>query len=106
MIEPQAEIDHLRAFGHDLGPAAKSGQEMADVAVVALDWNGQVLAGEQPRLGDQAMVSVPVVGHEGDALSPCLIKEFAAGCIITATQDPGHGSPAERIIGAPEPKLA
>lgn len=106
MIEPHAEIDHLRAFGYDLGPSAKPGQEMADVAVVALDWNGQVLAGEQPRLGDQAMVSVPVVGYEGYALCSCFIEEFTAGCIITATQNPGHGSPAERIIGAPEPKLA
>src|SRR3954467_5754390 len=47
MIESQAEIDHSRALRDDLGPAAKAGQEMSNVAVVALDGNREVLAGEQ-----------------------------------------------------------
>jgi hypothetical protein len=47
MIEPQAEIDHSRALRDDLGPAPKAGQEMSDVAVVTLDRDGEVLAGEQ-----------------------------------------------------------
>jgi hypothetical protein len=47
MIEPQAEIDHPRAFRDDLGPAAKAGQKMSNVAVVTLDGNREVLAGEQ-----------------------------------------------------------
>ncbi len=79
MIEPQAEIDQLRAFGHDLGPSAKSGQDMVDVAGLALDWDGRVLAGEQPRPGDRAMGSVPIVGDDGDSHCPCLVRAFAAG---------------------------
>jgi hypothetical protein len=47
MVEPQAEIDHPRAFRDDLGPAPKAGEEMSDIAVVTLDRDGEVLAGEQ-----------------------------------------------------------
>jgi len=47
VIEPQAEIDHPLTFRDDLGPAPKAGQEMSDVAVVTLDRDGEVLAGEQ-----------------------------------------------------------
>src|SRR4051812_3874898 len=106
MIESQAEIDHSRTFRDDLGPAAKAGQEMSNVAVVAFDGNREVLAGEHLFRGDPPMISVPVVGDEGHPLRSRLVEEPAAGCIITATQNPGHGSPADRIIGAPEPKLA
>ncbi len=106
MIEPQAEINHPRAFRDDLGPAPKAGQEMSDVAVVTFDGNGEVLAGEQLVRRDQPMISVPVVGDEGDPRRSCLGEKPAAGCIITAAQNPGHSSPADRIIGAPEPKRA
>ena len=106
VIEPQAEIDHLRTFRDDLGPAPKAGQEMSDVAVVTLDRDGKVFAGEQLLRGDQPMISLPVVGDEGDPRRSRLGEKLAAGCIITAAQNPGHSSPADRIIGAPEPKLA
>lgn len=41
MIEPQREVNHERDFGDDLG-AAKAGDEVANVAVVLLDAEGQV----------------------------------------------------------------
>jgi hypothetical protein len=47
VIEPQAEIDHSRALRDDLGPAPKAGEEMSDIAVVTLDRDGEILAGEQ-----------------------------------------------------------
>ena len=106
MVEPQAEIDHSRAFRDDLSPAAKAGEEMSDVAVVTLDRDGEVLAGQQLFRRNQPVISVPVVGDEDDPLRPRLGEELAAGCIITAAQNPGHSSPADRIIGAPEPKRA
>src|SRR3954449_974281 len=59
MIESQAEIDPSRTLRDDLGPAAKAGQEMSNVAVVAFDGNREVLAGEQLVRGDQPMISVP-----------------------------------------------
>ena len=79
---------------------------MSDVAVVTLDGNGEVFAGEQLLRGNQPMISLPVVGDEGDPRRSRLSEKLAAGCIITAAQNPGHSSPADRIIGAPEPKLA
>jgi len=79
---------------------------MSDVAVVTLNGNGEVFAGEQLLRGDQPMISVPIVGDEGDPRRSRLDEKLAAGCIITAAQNPGHSSPADRIIGAPEPKLA
>src|SRR3954468_20846841 len=79
---------------------------MSNVAVVTLDRDGEVLAGEQLLRGNQPMIAVPVVGDEDDPLRPRLGEELAAGCIITAAQNPGHSSPADRIIGAPKPKGA
>ena len=106
VIEPQAEIDRPRTFGDDLGPAPKTGEETSDVAVVTPDGTGEVLAGEQSLRGNQPMRSVPVVGDEGDPRRPCLGETLAAGCIITAAPNPGHSSPADRIMGAPEPERA
>ena len=37
---------------------------MADLAVVLLDREGQVLAGEVPLLRDQAVEALPIVGEE------------------------------------------
>lgn len=104
VVEPQAEIGHPRTFGDALGPAPKAGEEMSDVAVVTLDRDGKVPAGEQLLRGDQPMISVPIVGDEGDPRRSRLGEKLAAGCIITAAQNPGHSSPADRITGAPEPK--
>ena len=42
VVNPQGQIDHLDGFGDDLGTAAETGQEMANVAVVLLDGKGQV----------------------------------------------------------------
>jgi hypothetical protein len=49
------------ARGH-LGAATKAGEMMADVAVVLLDREGQVLAREQLPLRDQAVEALPIVG--------------------------------------------
>lgn len=77
---------------------------MSDVAIVTLDRDGKVLAGEPLLRGNQPMISVPIVGDEGDPRRSGLGEKLAAGCIITAAQNPGHSSSVDRIIGAPEPK--
>jgi len=79
VIEPQAEIDHPRTFRDDFGPAPEAGQEMSDVAVVTLDGNRKVLAGEQLLQGNKPMISVPVVGEEGDPRRSRLGEKLAAG---------------------------
>jgi hypothetical protein len=51
---------------------------MPDIAVVLLDENGQVLAGEKLLFGDQAVVAVPIVGDERFAFEADFVEEFLA----------------------------
>ena len=76
---------------------------MPDIAVVLLDENGQVLAGEELLFKDQAVVAVPIVGDERFAFEADFVEEFLACGVITTTNNPGDGSPSQRIIGAPDP---
>src|SRR4051812_11673476 len=89
----------------DLGAAAEAGEVVADVAVVLLDREGQVLAGEQLLLRDQPVEALPVVGQEDVAPEADLLEKSPAGRVITPTQLPGQGSPCHRIEGPPEPNL-
>src|SRR3712207_3162107 len=59
---------------------------MADVAVVLLDSEGQVFAGEQLPFWDQAVEALPVIGQEGVALDADPVEKPSAGRIITPTQ--------------------
>ena len=106
VIKPQGQIDHLDGFGDDLGAAAEARQEMANVAVVLLDGNGQVLAGKELVFGDETMEAFPIVGDEGLAFEAHFIEKPLTGCVITAPQHPGEGSPSDRGIGPPKPELA
>jgi hypothetical protein len=65
----------------------EAGEVVADVAVVLLDREGQVLAGEELLLRDQAVKALPVVGQEGVALDADLVEEPPAGCVITPTPE-------------------
>jgi hypothetical protein len=67
VVKPQGQIDHLRAFGNDLGATVKTSQIMADVAVVVFDGKGQILAGKEWVLGNAAMKTCPIVGQESMA---------------------------------------
>ena len=78
---------------------------MADVAVVLLDREGQVLAREQSILWDQPVEALPIVGQEDVALDADPVEKSPAGRIITPTQLPGQGSPCHRVVGPPEPNL-
>src|SRR5215217_5187134 len=78
---------------------------MADLAVVPLDREGQVLAGEQLPLRDQPVEALPVVGQEDVPLDPDPVEKSPAGRVITPTQLPGQGSPCHRVVGLPEPNL-
>ena len=101
----QGPVHHVAGARSDLGAAAEAGEMVAGVAVVLLDSEGQVLAGEMLLLGDQAVEALPVVGQEGVALDTDLVEEPPAGRVITPTQLPGQGSPCHRVVGPPEPNL-
>ena len=49
---------------------------MADVAVVLLDGESQVFAGEELVFGDETVKAVPVVGEDGLALEADFIEEL------------------------------
>src|SRR3954471_15035159 len=89
----------------DLRAATETGEVVADVAVVLLDRESQVLAGEQLPLRDQPVEALPVVGQEDVALDADLLEKSPAGRVITPTQLPGQGSPCHRVVGPPEPNL-
>jgi hypothetical protein len=106
VINPQGEIDHFLGLGDHLGLAAEAREKMADVAVVLLDGEGQVLAGEELVFGDETVKAFPVVGDEGLALEADLINEPLTGFVITATKHPGDGAASDRVVRAPNPELA
>src|SRR5919199_5379479 len=78
---------------------------VADVAVVLLDREGEVLAGEQLLLRDQPVEAFPLVGDEDVPVDADLVEQSPAGRVITPTQLPGRGSPCHRVKGPPEPNL-
>src|SRR3954447_21067230 len=103
--EPERRVDHVTGARGDLGAATKTGEIVADVAVVLLDREGQILAGEELLRRDQPVEAFPVVGQEDTALDADLVEKSPAGRIITPTQLPGQGSPCHRVVGPPEPNL-
>src|SRR4051812_46223443 len=103
--KPERRVDHMWSTRGDLRPATKTRKIMADVAVVLLDREGQVLAGEELLRRNQAVEAFPIVGQEDTARDTDPIEKSPAGRIITPTQLPGQGSPCHRIIGPPEPDL-
>ena len=105
MIKPQGQIDHEGDFGDNLGAAAETGDEVTNVAVVLLDGERQVFAGDELILRNEAVKPFPAVGQEGFALDPNFIEELLTGGIITATKHPGDGAPMHRVIRSPNPEL-
>jgi hypothetical protein len=106
MINPQGQIDHFLGLGDHLGLAAEAREKMADIAVILLDRNGQVLAREELVFGDEPVKPFPIVGDEGLALEADFINEPLTGFVITATKHPGDGAVSDRVVRAPNPELA
>src|SRR4051794_41361819 len=103
--EPERRVGHVTGARGDLRAATKTGEVVADVAVVLLDREGQVLAGEELLRRDQPVEALPVVGQKDIALNADLVEQSPAGRVITPTQLPGQGSPCHRIVGSPDPNL-
>src|SRR3954449_2094860 len=103
--EPERRVDHATGARGDLGTATKTGEIVADVAVVLLDREGQILASEELLRRNQPVKAFPVVGQEDTALDADLVEQSPASRVITPTQLPGQGSPCHRIEGSPEPNL-
>jgi len=78
---------------------------MSNIAVVLFDGKRQILAGEKLVFRDQTVVAFPIVGDEGLAFDADFVEEFLTCGVITATNNPGDGSPSNRVIGSPNPEL-
>src|SRR3954454_22065709 len=61
MQEPERRVDHVTGARGDLGAATKTGKIVADVAVVLLDREGQILAGEELLRRDQPVKALSSV---------------------------------------------
>jgi hypothetical protein len=71
---------------------------VSNVAIVLLDWVGQILACEQLILGNNPVETVPMIGHEYPAFDPDFFEELSTCCIITPTQNPGKSSLLDKAI--------
>jgi hypothetical protein len=59
------------------------------VAVVLLDRQGQVLAGEELIFGNEAVKAFPIIRYERVVFDPDFVEALLTGCIITPSQNPG-----------------
>src|SRR3954451_17957225 len=103
--EPERRVDHVSGARGDLRAATKTGEIVADVAVVLLDREGQILAGEELLRRNQPVKAFTVVGQEDTAREADLVEKSAAGSIITPSQLPGQGSTCHMFVGPPEPGI-
>ena len=103
MIDSQRQIYHFFDLRNDLCASAKSRHIVSNVAVVLFDRDGQVLSGEELILRNEAVVAGPIVSDERFALDSDFVEELLACGVITATKNPGDGSPSNRVIGSPNP---
>ena len=78
---------------------------MTNVAVVLLDGDGQVFAGEELALRNEAVITLPIIGDEGLAFDANFVEQMFACGVIPATKNPGDGSPSNRVIGSPKPEF-
>src|SRR5256885_13939333 len=79
--EPERRVDHVSGARGDLRAATKTGEIVADVAVVLLDREGQILAGEELLRRNQPGKAFPVVGQEDTALDADPVEKSPAGRI-------------------------
>ena len=105
VVDPQRQIDHFDDLGDDLCATAEPCEKVADVAVVLFDGDGQVFAGEELVIRDEAVIALPIIGDERLAFEADFVEELLACGVITATKNPGDGSPSNRVIGSPKPQF-
>ena len=71
-----------------------------------LDRISQILSCEELVFGDETVIPLPVVRDEGLTFDADFVEEPLACGVITATKNPGDGSPTNRVIGSPNPEFA
>ena len=80
VVDPQRQIQHFHGLGDHLRAATEPREKMTNVAVVLLDGDGQVFAGEELALRNEAVITLPIIGDEGLAFDANFVEEmFACG---------------------------
>src|ERR1700678_1137904 len=105
VVDPQRQIHHFHGLGDHLRAATEPREKMTNVAVVLFDGDGQVFAGEELALRNEAVITLPIIGDERLAFDANFVEEMFACGVITATKNPGDGSPSNRVIGSPKPEF-
>jgi len=105
VVDPQRQIHHFHGLGDHLRAATEPRGKMTNVAVVLFDGDGQVFAGEELALRNEAVITLPIIGDERLAFDANFVEEMFACGVITATKNPGDGSPSNRVIGSPKPQF-
>jgi hypothetical protein len=105
VVDPQRQIHHFHGLGDHLRAATEPREKMTNVAVVLFDGDGQVFAGEELALRNEAGITLPIIGDERLAFDANFVEEMFACGVITATKNPGDGSPSNRVIGSPKPEF-
>ena len=105
VVNPQGQIDHLHGFGNDFGSAAEPREKVADVAIVLLDGESQVLAREQLVFGDEAVETFPIVGEEGlpreaDFIKELLTEPAPAQAGVASSRPPSTQAMVRRATGS------
>ena len=79
----------------------ETGEAVADVAVVLLDGESQVLSGVKLFFGYEPVESLPVVRDKDFAFHSDLVEELLAGFVIALAEDPCESSFSDRIESSP-----
>ena len=61
VVDPQRQIHHFHGLGDHLRAATEPREKMTNVAVVLFDGDGQVFAGEELALRNEAVITLPNV---------------------------------------------
>src|SRR3984885_7941263 len=105
VVDPERQIHHLHGLGDHLRAATEPREKMTNVAVALFDGDGQVFAGEELALRNEAVITLPIIGDERLAFDANFVEEMFACGVITATKNPGDRSPSNRVIGSPKPEF-
>jgi hypothetical protein len=60
VIDPQRQIHHFHGLGDHLRAAPEPREKMTNVAVVLFDGDGQVFAGDELALRNEAVITLPI----------------------------------------------
>src|SRR5271167_2472990 len=84
VVDPERQIHPFHGLGDHLRAATEPREKMTNVAVVLFDGDGQVFAGEELALRNEAVITLPIIGDERLAFDANFVEEMFACGVITA----------------------